>query len=121
MNTNILENLHQEVPAIYVDGIGAIGQYNSYWDNYWQSGTAYFVRDMYRISMETYPDDPHLRQRFDRINSKIYQWENEQAHELAKTASFTADEQCAARELGGRSGGERRMECAEEDMQSKET
>ena len=76
MDTVSSENLHQEGESILVDGIGAIGQHFNYWDIYWQSGTAYFIRDLYRTSLNANPDDPELQARYDRINSNILQWEH---------------------------------------------
>lgn len=36
-----------EGEAIYVEGIGHIGQYHSYIDCLWEKGIPYFVRDYY--------------------------------------------------------------------------
>ena len=70
------ENLLSDTPAIFVNQIGYIGQYLSYYDEYWQRGTPYFIRDLYVKTLSLYPDDEEFKARVDRINSKIWEYES---------------------------------------------
>ena len=76
MDNQESENLLSETPAIFVNQIGYIGQYLSYYDEYWQKGTPYFIRDLYVKTLSLYPDDEEFKARVDRINSKIWEYES---------------------------------------------
>ena len=39
--------LHMEGDAIWIEGIGPIGQYYNYFDTLWEKGVPYFIRDVY--------------------------------------------------------------------------
>ena len=39
--------LHMEGDSLYIDGVGAIAQHHSYYDQSWEKGLPYFVRDVY--------------------------------------------------------------------------
>ena len=70
------ENLLSDTPAIFVNQIGYIGQYLSYYDEYWLRGTPYFIRDLYVKTLSLYPDNEEFKARVDRINSKIWEYES---------------------------------------------
>ena len=76
MNNQESENLLSDTPAIFVNQIGYIGQYLSYYDEYWLRGTPYFIRDLYVKTLSLYPDDEVFKARVDRINSKIWEYES---------------------------------------------
>lgn len=71
-------DLHSEHPALWVPGIGPIGQYLSYIDEYWEKGVVYFVRDFYvrellareRLGVESELQHT-LRTRIATLNSNI--------------------------------------------------
>lgn len=76
MNNQESENLLSDTPAIFVNQIGYIGQYLSYYDEYWLRGTPYFIRDLYVKTLSLYPDNEEFKARVDRINSKIWEYES---------------------------------------------
>lgn len=55
--------------ALWVDGVGWLGQYHSYLDSMWQKGLPYFIRD-YCIS-----EGVELCVGVDALNSKIREYE----------------------------------------------
>jgi hypothetical protein len=71
-----------EGEAIYVEGIGHIGQYLNYLDCLWEKGVPYFVRDYYvsEIALQTGPghnaeDASSLISKVNRLNSDIVSYE----------------------------------------------
>lgn len=59
--------LHVDGEALWVEGVGCLGQYHSYLDTFWEKGVAYFIRD-------------HLQsnaQLLDHLNSKIRVYEEQ--------------------------------------------
>ena len=60
-----------EGDAIYVDGIGHIGQYYSYLNCRWEKGLPYFVRDCYTTDKNLKADSALLNQ----LNSDIIAYE----------------------------------------------
>jgi len=47
------EELRKEGDALWIAGIGVIGQYHSYYNELWEKGTLYFCRDYYLNQLET--------------------------------------------------------------------
>ena len=58
--------------AIYVEGIGYIGQYNSYLDTFWSKGIAYYLIDQFNKDLESLLEQNassnEIRQLVKRIN-----------------------------------------------------
>ena len=74
--------LMTEEDAIYVEGIGHIGQYHSYLTCLWEKGTPYFVRDyMYnelQLQMDAGTSAAKLKpliKRLNKLNSDIVAYE----------------------------------------------
>ena len=64
--------LHCADEALFVDGVGWLGQYHSYLDNMWEKGTLYFVRDYYMDLLAVRQAEVQsLCQRIQGINSKL--------------------------------------------------
>ena len=57
--------LHTEGDALWVEGVGWLGQYHSYLDTIWEKGLPYFVRDYYRNELQC------TDQVIELLNSKI--------------------------------------------------
>lgn len=65
----VTENdLKLECRALYIDGIGALDQYGSYVETFWEKGVCYFLRDYY---LSRLPHDPTLKPKLDALNSEI--------------------------------------------------
>ena len=46
------DELHVPGEALWIDGVGAIGQHFSYLETAWEKGVPYFVRDVYFAELE---------------------------------------------------------------------
>ena len=53
--------------ALWIEGVGWIGQYNSYYETLWEKGVMYFIRDYYTAELkdkleagQTYTQVKHL-------------------------------------------------------------
>jgi len=44
--------LHMEGEALWIEGIGWLGQYYNYYDTLWEKGVPYFCRDYYLNQLE---------------------------------------------------------------------
>ena len=72
-----------EGDALYIEGIGYIGQYYSYLETLWEKGVPYFVRDMYFNELEsklnsgaTSKEMRTIVNRVNFLNSKIRAYED---------------------------------------------
>lgn len=94
------EELHKgEDDAIWIQGIGGIAQYHSYYDTLWEKNVIYFVRDYYfnelQSELEKGVRHKAVRQliyNVNLLNSKIL------AHENAKDNSTTQTDTTTRRE-----------------------
>ena len=73
--------------AIYVDGVGHIGQYNSYIDCLWEKGVVYFIRDYFFTEIQERlergdkaKDVRPLISRLHKLNSDIAVYEQQWQH-----------------------------------------
>ena len=74
-----------EDDALHIAGIGAIAQYHSWLDNFWEKGIAYFLRDLKLTELDDLLSQRHTTERSNRIatlatqinalNSNITKWE----------------------------------------------
>lgn len=65
------DELHAEGEALWVEGVGWLGQYHSYLDALWEKGLPYFVRDYYLLK----PQTDELVAKIKYLNSKIHAYE----------------------------------------------
>ena len=68
--------------ALWVEGVGWLGQYHSYLDTLWEKGLPYFVRDYYLNELQTRKHAAKelrtLVQNINLLNSKIAVYECQQ-------------------------------------------
>ena len=83
--------LHVEGEALFVEGVGWLGQHHSYLDLLWEKGLPYFVRDYYLQELQAASPEAacHLAQQIRLLNSKIRAYEQCQPR---------ASQPCASRE-----------------------
>jgi hypothetical protein len=74
--------LHMEGEALWIEGVGPIGQYYSYFETLWEKGIPYFIRDVYFAELEEKQaqgarsrDIRELVNRINLLNSKIRVYE----------------------------------------------
>ena len=74
--------LHMPNEALWVEGVGFLGQYHSYLDTLWEKGLPYFVRDYYFNELQTKLEEgvtsKSLRllvNKINMLNSKILAYE----------------------------------------------
>ena len=86
-----------EGEALWVKGVGCIGQYHSYLETLWEKGVPYFCRDYYFQELQQKLDEkiPHkqlqdLIQKINLLNSKILAYEQscrQSSHRLQSKVS----------------------------------
>lgn len=74
--------LHMAEEALWVEGVGWLGQYHSYLDTCWEKGLPYFVRDVYFQELQLLLDKGETSTRvksliasINLLNSKIKAYE----------------------------------------------
>ena len=86
------DELHVEGDALWVEGVGWLGQYHSYLDSLWEKNLPYFVRDVYLNQLQTMGATPTLVRKLNMLNSKIAAYEMPTTSVSAMRASRWADE-----------------------------
>ena len=76
--------LHMEGEALWVEGVGWLGQYHSYLDTLWEKGVPYFCRDYYFNELQMRLDKGETSKRvrtlvasINHLNSKIRAYEEQ--------------------------------------------
>lgn len=71
------DDLRVSDEALFIDGVGVIGQYHSYLDTLWEKSVPYFVRDVYYEELQkTLQKVELLTFKFNSLNSKILAYES---------------------------------------------
>jgi len=61
-----------ETPALWIEGVGCVGQYNSYYETVWEHGLMFFVRDCYLSELQKKQREASLlNEKLQILNSKI--------------------------------------------------